>query len=72
METSRVQLWQILASLRLAYLAIEWCVMIPHKEDIFNIPCKNDCPVQEVLRALELKVTARFVMNVKIFLLKNF
>ena len=35
---SRVQLWKILASLRLAYLAIELCVMIPHKEDIFNIP----------------------------------
>ena len=29
---------KILASLRLAYLSIEWCVMIPHKEDIFNIP----------------------------------
>ena len=35
---SRVQLWEILTSLRLAYLAIELCVIIPHKEDIFNIP----------------------------------
>ena len=35
---SRVQLWEILASLQLAYLSIELCALIPHKEDIFNIP----------------------------------